>query len=111
MSTAYKIPLSGENETFTVSLSGTEYQFTLRWNNAAQGGWMLDIDEPDDGGHIIDGIPLVTGCDLLARYRYKGFVGSLVVYADDSDAAPTEETLGDSCNLYYIPDDDDEDDE
>ncbi len=110
MSTAYKIPLSGENETFSVSLGGTEYQLTLTWNDADQGGWVLDIADPDSGDAIVSGIPLVTGCDLLAPYRYLGFTGSLIVYAEDSEDAPDEDTLGDSSNLYYVSDDDDEDD-
>ncbi len=119
MSNAYQIPLSGENETFTVSLGGTEYQLTFTWNDAEQGGWILDIatatassdssDETDSFSPLVSGIPVVTGCDLLGPYRSLGFTGSLIVYAEDSDAAPTEDTLGESCNLYYVPDDESDD--
>jgi hypothetical protein len=41
------------------------------------------------------GVPLVTGVDLLAQYAYLGFIGSLVVQTDhDPDATPTYENLG-----------------
>jgi hypothetical protein len=39
---------------------------------------------------IVNGIPLVTGVDLLAQYRYLGFSGRLWVQgADNPDDVPT----------------------
>lgn len=98
----YRIPLTATPQTFTVTLAGTEYQLTVRWNDADEGGWVLDIDLPDDAGQIVDGIPLVTGCDLLAPYEYLGIGGALAVWSDDSDAAPTEDNLGDGVDIYFV---------
>lgn len=98
----YLIPTTSTPATFTVSLAGVEYQLTLRWNASDEGGWVLDIDLPDNAGSLVDGIPLVTGCDLLAPYAYLGFGGSLVVWSEDSDAAPTEDNLGTGPGLYFV---------
>jgi len=101
----YRIPLSATPQTFTVGLAGVEYQLTLRWLDADEAGWILDIDLPDGGGDVVHGIPLVTGCDLLAPYAYLGVGGSLVVWSDDSDATPTESNLGDGVDLWFVTED------
>lgn len=98
----YRIPLTAEEQTFTITLAGTEYQLTVRWNDSDEGGWMLDIDKPDNAGSILAGIPLVTGCDLLAPVDYLGIGGGLVVWADGSDLPPTLANLGDGVDLYFI---------
>ncbi|MDD3310947.1 hypothetical protein [Pseudodesulfovibrio sp.] len=101
----YIIPLTGEAEVFTVTLAGTEYQLTVRWNAADQGGWMLDIAEPDDGDDILCGIPLVQGVDLLGQHGHLGIGGKLVAWAEDSDADPTADNLGTAVKLYFITED------
>jgi len=102
--TAYLIPLSGEPETFCVTLAGVEYQFTLRWCDAAQGGWLLDIALPDDGGDVLSGLALITGADLLEPHGHLGLGGKLVVWSETSDLAPDQETLGTDVQLYFILD-------
>lgn len=99
---AYIIPLSGNPEIFTVTLVGTEYHLTVRWNDADQGGWMLDIAGPDDGADILCGVPLVTGVDLLGQHAHLGLGGQLVAWAEDSDNEPTEDNLGTAVKLYFI---------
>jgi len=99
---AYTIPLTAEDQACTVSLAGVEYQLTLRWNSADEGGWVLDIAWPDGGGDLVTGIPLVTGCDLLAPYDYLGIGGGLVVWADDNDLPPRVDNLGDGVDLVFI---------
>ena len=98
----YIIPLTGEPETFAITLAGREYQLTVRWNDADQGGWMLDLAEPDGGADVLLGIPLVTGTDLLGQFAHLGIGGQLIVHAGDSDDAPDLETLGDAVKLYFI---------
>jgi hypothetical protein len=98
----YTIPLTAEDQIFSVSLGGTKYQLTVRWNDSDEGGWVLDIALPDNGGDILTGIPLVTGCDLLAPFDYLGINGGLVVYADGSDLPPTVANLGDGVDLVFI---------
>ena len=103
--TQYQIPLTPTPQTFTVTLAGVEYQLTVRWNHADEAGWVLDIDLPDGAGRVVDGIPLVTGCDLLAPYAYLGIGGALVAWSDDSDLPPAEDNLGDGVDLVFITSD------
>jgi hypothetical protein len=98
----YRIPLTPVPQTFTVNLAGTAYKLTVRWNAAHEGGWVLDIDLPDNGGHVLDGIPLVTGTDLLAPYGHLGIGGGLVVWSDDHDDPPTMDNLGDGVDLLFV---------
>lgn len=98
------IPLRGTNELFAVALNGISYSMVVIWRDdpGGQGGWMLDIyDSQNDP--ILQGIPFVTGADLLAQYEYLGFGGSLYVQNDlDTDATPTFTNLGTDCNLYWV---------
>ncbi len=52
----------------TTSLDGTAYTLTFKWNRRAE-RWSLTLGTAD-GEPIIEGIALVTGCDLLKGYRY-----------------------------------------
>lgn len=97
----YEIPLSAEGQRFSISLSGTEYQLRVQWRNAADAGWTLDISD-SSGNAIVNGIPLVTGCNLLAPYGHLGFTGVLWVQTTaDPDAVPTFDNLGDASHLYW----------
>lgn len=99
--TTYEIPLTAEPQRFRITLSGVEYQLAIHWRNAAEAGWVLDIAD-SSGAAIVNGIPLVTGCDLLEQYRHLGFVGSLWVQTTaDPDAAPTFDNLGTGSHLYW----------
>lgn len=98
----YEIPLSARPETFTIALAGTSYQLTLIYRAADQGGWVLDIADAT-GNRLVAGIPLVTGCDLLAQYRHLGFTGGLAVQTDhDAGAVPTFDNLGSTSHLYFV---------
>jgi hypothetical protein len=100
MSTAiFEVPLNGQPQTLQITLSNIVYQLTVQWRNSA--GWVLDI-ATQTGVPIIHGIPLVTGADLLAQYRYLGILGSLVVSTDaNPDAVPTYANLGTASHLYF----------
>jgi len=64
--------------------------------------WVLDIADVSSDP-IVQGIPLVTGCDLLAQYAYLGIPGQLVVQTDGSpDTMPTYANLGTNSHLYYV---------
>lgn len=95
----YTIPLSPEPQSFGITLAGKEYRLTVRWFVADDGGWHLDIQEPENAAPIIMGIPLVTGCDLLAQYAYMEFGGELRV---DSELPATLENLGADVELVFI---------
>lgn len=101
MITTYQIPLSGFAETFTVNLAGTTYTFTVKWNNAPDAGWILDIADSNQNP-IVCGMPLITGDNILDGLNYLNFGGALIVRTDgDLTAVPTFDNLGTECNLYF----------
>lgn len=101
----YEIPLTPVAQKFNITLAGKAYTLTFGWNDADQGGWVLDIAD-SSGVPLINGIPLVTGADLLAQYEYIGIGGSLEVQTDfDLTAPPTFENLGLTSHLFFLADD------
>ncbi|WP_423787790.1 phage baseplate plug family protein, partial [Klebsiella pneumoniae] len=54
-----EIPLSPENQKFSISLSGQNYQMSVSWRASF---WSLDIID-SGGSDLIRGIPLITGAD------------------------------------------------
>jgi hypothetical protein len=103
MATPFLIPLQPTNQVFVISLAGTQYQMTFRWNDANQ-AWTLDIANATGSTPIISGIPVVTGADLLAPFAYLNFGGQLIVQTtNDTDAVPTLANLGTAGNVYFIP--------
>ena len=103
MATYYEIPIqAGTPQTLSITLGGTEYQLSFNYRNCVQGGWTVDISDAF-GNEILFGVPLVTGCDLLAQYAYLNFGGGLFVQTtNDPDAVPTFENLGDGAVLYWV---------
>jgi hypothetical protein len=100
---AYIVPLQPNPQTFQITLGSNTYRFTALWRNNALGGWFLDIADANNNA-LVSGIPMVTGCDLLAQYKYLNFGGQLVVQTtSDTDAVPTFINLGSDGMLYWIP--------
>lgn len=101
MITPYEIPLQAKPQGFYISLAGTTYFLKLKWNSF-NGSWILDIFD-DNQELIVGSIPLITGADLLAPYRYLGFGGGLVVQTDNNpNEVPDFGSLGDTGHLYFI---------
>ena len=98
----FEIPLQPAAQTFRVSLAGVTYTMTIVWRNDALAGWVLDIADAQ-AVPIVQGIPLVTGADLLAQYAYLGIAGKLIVQSDGSNLAPTYASLGATSHLYFVP--------
>jgi len=72
----------------------------LKWNTPAS-CWVADLAN-DDGVPVARGIPLVTGCDLLAQYGHLGLGGQMFVQTDhNADAVPTFSNLGSTGHLYF----------
>lgn len=103
MPNTYEIPLTATPQTFNITLQKVVYSLTVYWNaQNADGTWMLDIAD-ENGNAIIDGIPLITGADLLAQYQHLGFGGVLVVQSDyNADALPTIDNLGSNSHLFFV---------
>jgi hypothetical protein len=102
MPAIYEIPLTPNPQTFTVAMAGKNYQLTVQWRDAVEGGWVLDIAD-SLGNPLVQGIPLVTGADLLAQFAYLGIAGQLRVQTDnDPDAVPVFGNLGATSHLYFV---------
>lgn len=98
----YEVPLRPQPEAFGITLAGKDYRLTVRWREATEGGWVLDI-ATSAGDPILMGVPLVTGADLLAQYPHLAFGGSLIVQTDHNpDAVPTFANLGQLSHLYFV---------
>lgn len=97
----FLIPFTNDPQSFELNISGIDYNFTNKWNDQPDGGWVIDISDSDNVP-IICNIPLVTGADLLEGLAYLGIVGSLIVATKgaQADDVPTFENLGVESNVY-----------
>lgn len=94
-----EIPLSPENQAFSISLAGKSFQMAVTWRAAF---WCLDIMD-SSGADLIKGVPLITGADLLAQYDHLGLGFSLYVGCDNpANENPTETDLGIYSHLYAV---------
>lgn len=92
-----EIPLTPDNQKFSITLAGTDYQISILWRGEF---WVMDLMDKS-GSLIISGIPLVTGADLLAQYSYLALGFSLYVLCDDPTSVyPTKTDLGIRSHLY-----------
>lgn len=105
MATAYEIPTSASPTTQTITLNGTLYQITLTWcPDAGDGTWIMNVADQNGVG-IAQGIPLVTGADLLAQLAYLGIGsgGGMVVQSDnDPTLVPSYSTMGSTGHLFFV---------
>lgn len=96
---AVEIPLVADNQTFATTLNGTVYRLSIMWRGVY---WVLDLAD-GNGDAIISGIPMITGADLLAQYRYLNLGFSLVVLCDVAGQEnPTQFDLGTFSHLYVF---------
>lgn len=94
-----EIPLSPDNQRFTITLNGTTLQMSVTWRELF---WCLDISDAA-GTPLIMGLPLITGADLLAQYRHLRLGFSLYVSLDNPvNENPTKTDLGINSHLYAI---------
>ncbi|HVI10236.1 MAG TPA: hypothetical protein VND65_18240 [Candidatus Binatia bacterium] len=100
-STPYEIPLLDTPQTLSIVLAGISYQLRVVWNEQNQ-SWVLDIADAA-GTPILQGIPLVTGADLLEQFGYLEFGGQLIVQTDNNvNEVPSFTTLGSTGHLYFV---------
>lgn len=101
----YTIPLTNTPQSFNITLANAQYTLVVRWNDADDAGWVMDILDQDTQVAIACNIPFITGADLLEGLEYLGIDGQLIVYTNgDQWAVPTLENLGSDCNLYFYTD-------
>ncbi len=97
----YKIPLVAGPQEIGVDLPTGSYRLRVIYCDAPEAGWILDISDAENN-LILCGVPLVTGCDLLAQHRHLGILDGPLYVATDGDltAPPTFGSLGVSSHLY-----------
>lgn len=94
-----EIPLSPDNQKFSIEIAGTQWRMSIIWRDP---WWVLNL-AGSSGKALITGIPLVTDVDLLAQYAWLGLNFQLLVACDDSTQAyPTKTDLGTRSHLYVI---------
>lgn len=99
--TPFEIPLSATPQSMTIPVNGVVYSLTFKWNKY-QNAWVMDIADINNVP-IADGIPLVTGADLLSPYGYLGIGCKMIVQSSpDADAVPTFDSLGTTGALYAV---------
>lgn len=103
MTTSYEVPLTpSQAQKITINLNGVAYNLTFKYLNVIEGGWVFDFADSSDNP-IINGIPLVTGTDLLGQYGYKDVGGAFIVQTDGApDVPPVFDNLGTEGHLYYV---------
>ena len=95
----FEIPLSPDNQTFTINIAGARWQISIIWRDI---WWVMDLAD-SRSNTLIAGIPLVTGTDLLAQHAWLGLNFQLSVACDDSTQVyPTKTDLGICSHLYVI---------
>ncbi|EJF30236.1 MULTISPECIES: phage baseplate plug family protein [Enterobacteriaceae] len=95
-----EIPLSADNQVFTIQLAGQTLRMRLLYRDVA--GWVLDILDADNQP-VVNGIPLVAGADLLVPYSWLGFGGGLWVGCDnEAQDYPSKTDLGRGSHLYFV---------
>lgn len=101
-SNVFLIPLlPSQPQSLQVSINGVTYTMKVRWCDPAQ-CWMLDISDVS-GNPILQGIPLITGTDLLSQYAYLDLGFSLLVQTtNDANAVPTFANFGNQGLVYAL---------
>lgn len=101
MTTVARLPLRAASQRLSITLAGTPYSLWVRWNRFAE-AWILDIADINNNP-IVNGIPLVTGANLLEQYAYLDIGGQLIAQTDSAPLLPPAyNNLGDTANLYFL---------
>lgn len=96
---AQEIPLSPDNQQFSVSVADAQYVMRINWRDPC---WYLDLLSADEAPVAL-ALPLITGADLLAQYAYLNLGFSLVVICDISGQEnPTQFDLGIQSHLLIV---------
>lgn len=98
---AFEVPLQPIAQAFFIQLANVTYKMSLKWNDVSV-CWVFDLATADELP-ILQGVPIVTGVDLLAQYQYLEIGGGLIALTDGNpDAVPTFQNLGSGGNLYFV---------
>jgi hypothetical protein len=96
------IPVDSEPySSLDTNLDGAVYTITTRWN-FTESAWYMDLFSVEQATMLVRGIKLVLGEDLLKPYALVELGEMFVVDTKEGDKDPTEESLGDRHQLFYI---------
>jgi hypothetical protein len=96
-----EIPLSADNQQFATSIAGTTYSMRILWRGNC---WVMDLYN-SSSTPLIQGVPLISGTNLLEQYRHMELGFALVVACDNPQQEyPTQYDLGTTSHLYLITD-------
>lgn len=97
----FKIPCSGFNEIFEITLKQKKYKLRLVYNDISE-CWQMDIYKSNDEPIILN-YNIVSGLNILDQYQYLNFKGFFVTYADGNpDLIPTKANFTKDVNLYFV---------
>lgn len=97
----YEVPTQPESQEFDISLAGVTYHLVITWCPPSN-CWILSVEDAQRNP-LANGLPLITGADLLDQLEYLGLGGALVVQSDfDPDAVPTYDNLGSTGHLFFV---------
>lgn len=99
----FEIPLRPRAQKLRVEINGIEYVLRVRWNNFSN-CWIMDIADTSNVP-LLNGIPLITGANLLDQFDYLGIgnrVKVLVYSTGNPDEVPTYASLGSTSRLYFV---------
>lgn len=96
-----KLPLTNDSaQTFTIQLGSKKYQFDVRWNDRSM-VWAADIIVEATQQVLLNGLPLVLGCDLFQPYNLG--IGRMMVVDETGTGIDAGETdLGTRVNVYWV---------
>lgn len=97
--TVNEIPLSPDNQQFSVTLAGVIYRMRIIWRDPV---WSLDLMYTDETPLVLN-LPLITGVELLAQHSYLDLGFKLAVICDiPGQENPTQTDLGITSHLYAV---------
>ena len=95
-----EIPLVPNSQQQPIIINNTTYNISVIWRDPF--GYFLDILDSTNTP-LIQGIPLVTGCDLLGQVKYLNIPGQWIVVSDDGTLTPpTYSNLGITTHLMVV---------
>lgn len=96
----YEIPLTPDNQTFSLRIGDNTLGFRLIFRDAA--GWVIDMASAA-GDTLIQGLPVLGGVDMLAPYAYLELgVKLFAVSGENVPEHPNATTLGNGSRLLFM---------
>ena len=103
MSTILDLPVRSDLDgySFSIELDAVTYLLRFRYNDRMS-VWLMDI--ADTGGNdVLSGVPLLTNCDLIGRFRSDALPpGRFLAFDTTGNAANAgRNDLGNNVKLLY----------